>query len=375
MPKRRGHGEGSISERADGRWMARYRDTAGRRTTIYGQTRAEVAGKLVDSLKQIRDGVYAPSNGRTVDSFAAQWIETLKQSVRPKTLSSYSWALKGHILPSLGKLRLTEVRPAHVQALYAACAAKGLAPKSVRNVHLVLHAMLQRAFVWGVLVQNPVARVDAPRVERKDPPMLTSAQVRSLLDAARGHPMEALVTLAVTTGARSGEMLGLRWNKVDFEAGTMEIRVALSRVGGVYELVEPKTARSRRSVAVPVVALEALRRHRARQTEQALKLGPAWQNGMNLVFTSEVGTPVDHNNFLRRDFRPLLKKAGLPIELTFHDCRHIAASFALSRGVPIPLVSEMLGHSDPATTLRVYAHAIPLSQRQFADAMDAAVAG
>lgn len=378
MAKRRGHNEGSVFQRktADRLWVASFRDHMGKRRTLYARTRAEAAAKLVDALKHVKDGVYTPSDGRTVEMLAGQWIAAVQQLRREKTLSSYRWALR-HILPALGKMKLHEVRPGHIQELYSECAAKGLAPKSVRNVHLALHAMFEKAFQWGLVMQNPAARVDAPRVERKDPPMLTSAQVRGLLDAAKGHPYEALVALAVTSGARSGELLGMTWDRLDLEAGTMDIRVALSwsKAKREFQLVEPKTKSSKRTVALTTLAVEALRRHRIRQLEQRMKLGTAWQDKWSLVFTNNVGAPVDHNNFLRRDFRPMLKKAGLPAELTFHDMRHVAASLALSNGLPITLLAEQLGHADASTTLRVYSHAIPLSQHLFAKAMDAAIAG
>ena len=235
--------------------------------------------------------------------------------------------------------------------------------------------MLAKAVRWGVVVQNAASLADPPRVPHRDLPMLTQSQVRAFLHAASGHRLEALFVLALTTGARSGELRGLTWDVVDLASDQMRIRVALQETRDGLKLVEPKTARSRRTVALGATAVEALRRHRSRQTEEAMCLGPAWANNLNLVFTNTVGQPLDRTNLLRREFRPLLRLAGLPTRLRFHDLRHIAASFALSRGLPVTPVSEMLGHSQTSTTLDVYGHAIPATQRQVADALDAVVAG
>ena len=262
----------------------------------------------------------------------------------------------------------------HLEKLYADLLAKGRAPRSIRAYNSCVHSMLDKAVRWGLVARNVAKLVDLPRQVHRELPMLTPAEVRALLAGASQTRLEALFTLALTTGARQGELLGLRWDRVDLDSGVIKISHALQKRNGRPQLVEPKTIRSRRSIVLAGLAIKALRRHRARQAEEALSLGATWDNHMNLVFCSEVGTPLDKDNVTKRQLRKVVEASGLSIKLRFHDLRHIAASLALGQGTPITVVSEMLGHADPATTLRVYAHAIPGAQRQAADALDAALA-
>ena len=154
----------------------------------------------------------------------------------------------------------------------------------------------------------------------------------------------------------------------------IDIRHTLQRVNRMFALVDPKTKQSIRTVSLPNIAAEALQRHRKRQMEEALRAGPSWNNAMNLVFTTEVGTPIEKTDLRRRELHPQLTRAGLSTALRFHDLRHVSASLLLGQGLPITLVSEMLGHVSASTTLRIYAHAIPGERRQVADAMDALLA-
>lgn len=323
--------------------------------------------------KSDQDRLPGASGRPTLASFATEWLDSIRMSLKPKTLESYEWALRLHVLPQLGEVTLADLNPSHVQRLYAEVMAAGLSPKSARNIHHVVHAMLERAVRLDLIPSNVAHLVDRPRAPHRELPVLTQDQARSLVEAARDHRLRALFVLAVTTGARSGELLGLTWDDIDLDNAAITIKKTLQKQGDSIRLIETNTARSRRKVAIPRLAVEALRWHRARQAEESLALGPAWRNVLNLVFTTRLGTPLDQRNVLRREFRPLLKSAGLPETLRFHDLRHIAAALALGKGMPVPAVSEMLGHADSATTLRVYAHAVPGTQRQVADAMEAAL--
>jgi integrase len=169
---------------------------------------------------------------------------------------------------------------------------------------------------------------------------------------------------------RQGELLGLRWADVDLDAARLHVSVAWQRRGeeqGGYALAEPKTASSRRQITLAPVAVDALRHHRARQLEERLGAGPAWQDN-DLVFCNTLGRPIGASNLRRRSFEPLLKKAGLP-HIRFHDLRHTAATLLLKQKVPVKVVSEMLGHSQVGVTLNVYAHVMPDMQREAAAAM------
>ena len=380
---RRGNSEGSIYRRKDGRWVAVATIGGNRgcqeRKYLYGRTRQEAASKLADALKAVKDDMPLAPERLTVARFAQQWISTVGPSVEPKTFESYESNLRVHIVPRFGNIKLSKLTPTHISALYADMSSHGRAPRTVRACHAVLHLMLERAVRLGLLIRNVAKLVDLPKQEQRDMPMITPEQAKDFLVAAAMHRLEALFVLAITTGARQGELLGLSWDRVDLHAGEIDIRHALKytpkRENGGFRLGDTKRPKSRRRIAVTDLAVAALRRHRVRQAEQALFLGPTWNNEWNLIFTTTIGTPLSRTQVTRREFRPLATQSGLPAEVTFHDLRHIAASLALSQGLPVTVVSEMLGHADVATTLRTYAHAVPGAQRQVASAMDALLSG
>ena len=297
----------------------------------------------------------------------------MKLSIKPKTYESYESTLRVHVIPRLGHMRLAKLSPSDLERMYAALIEKGAAPKSVRIYHGVIHSMLEKAVKQNVLLRNVASLADLPRKGRRDLPMISPQQAQAFLRATRDHRLEALFVLTITCAARQGELFGLTWDCVDFEEGLVDVRVALQKVDGKRVLVEPKTPSSVRTIALTELAAAALKRHRLRQIREMMYLGAAWSNELNLVFTTPIGTPLDKDNVRKRQLPPLYKAADLPPKLTFHDLRHIAASLALASGVSIPAVSEMLGHTDPSTTLRVYPHAIPGAQREAARALDKAL--
>jgi len=241
----------------------------------------------------------------------------------------------------------------------------------VREIRGILRTALNRALKWGLVSRNVAALTDAPRAEAKDVTVLTPDQARSLLEAARGNRLEALFTVALALGLRRGEALGIRWQDIDVDAGTLQVRQQLQRIGGKLELVEPKTRKARRTVALPSIAVAALRAHRARQNAERLALGEAWVDS-GLVFTSEIGTPLDPDN-LKRSWYALRERAKLKT-LRFHDLRHACATLLLAQGVHPRVVMETLGHSQIGVTMNVYSHVLPMLQREAADALDAALA-
>lgn len=372
---KRGNNEGSIYKRRDGRWAATidlgWQNGKRRRKSFYGQTREEVARRLTDALSAKREGLPLASDRLTVAGFAEEWLESISSSIRPSTYQSYEAGLRVHILPELGNKRLSRLEPRHIEALYAKLSSKGYSPKSVRIYHSVMYSMLEKAIRWGVLPRNVARLVDLPRQIHRELPMFTPEQARAFLDAAKENRLEALFVLAITTAARQGELLGLTWDRVDLDEGTINVRQALQRLNGQYQIVETKTPQSMRSIALPPMAVAALRRHLERQETVKTELGSAWNNNLNLVFTTHVGTPLDRNHVRRRELQSILKGACLPLHIRFHDLRHISASLALAQGMPVTAVSEMLGHTDAATTLRVYAHAVPGAPRKVADALEA----
>ena len=367
---KRGNREGSIYKRADGRWVASVTIGGGQpRKYLYGRTRQEVARKLTQALKATQDNLPIPSSRLTLAVFADKWLASVRSSLRPRTYQSYESALRVHILPSLGRIQLDALQPSDLELLYARLTQDGLSAQSIRTYHVRVHTMLNRAVKWGVLTRNVASLVALPRIVPRELAVFSHQEAKAFLQAAIGHRLEALFVLALTTGARQGELLGLRWDRVDLDNGHIDIRQALQRIDGRFQLVEPKTSSSARRVALTDIAVEALRHHHTRQLKEALRLGQAWDNDMDLVFCTTIGSPLDKANVTRREFRSVLRHAGLTPQLRFHDLRHISASLALGEGMSVTSVSEMLGHSSPATTLRVYAHAIPGADRLVADAL------
>lgn len=219
------------------------------------------------------------------------------------------------------------------------------------------------------MARNVASLVTPPRIARRDMVTLSPEQARTLMEAARGDRLEALYVLALTTGMRQGELLALRWRYVELEGGMLQVRATLQRTGDGFVFAEPKTVRSRRQVVLTRAAVEALRRHRARQLEERLQVGPAWQDS-DLVFTTEIGSPIEGTNLTRTSFCRLLDQAGLP-RIPFHDLRHTAATLLLAQGMHPKVVADMLGHAQIAVTLDLYSHTTPAMHRQAAEALEA----
>jgi integrase len=235
-------------------------------------------------------------------------------------------------------------------------------------LHAALHRALEAALRLGLVVRNVSDRADVPRKRHREMSVLSPEQVHTFFGSIAGNRYEALYILALTTGMRQGELLGLKWSEVDLDDASLQVRASLQKVRGTFILAEPKTARSRRKVALTALAVEALRRHHANQVAQCLALGPAWQD-RDLVFTNRIGNPVDRIDLMRREFLPLLQAAGLP-PMRFHDLRHSAATLLLRQGVHPKVVAEMLGHSQISMTLDTYSHVLPDMQRDATVALD-----
>ena len=371
MSKRRANGEGSVYKRKDGRWEARISLDHGGRKALYGKTRQEVARKLVVAMKARQDGLPPVSERQTVRQYMGHWLESTRPSLRPKTWLRYEQLLRLHVVPEIGKVRLVRLSPQHLQRLYAGRLEAGLSPASVVQLHAVLRRALGQAARWGLVARNVASLVTPPRRSRKEMATLSPEQARILIEAVAGDRLEALYVLAINTGMRQGELLALRWSDVDLDGGTLQVKATLQSAGEGFVFAEPKTAHSRRQVALNRPAAEALRSHRARQLEERLSMGVAWEDN-DLVFANEVGRPIAAANLRNRSFWPLLEQAGLP-RIRFHDLRHTAATLLLGRGVHPKIVSEMLGHSQIAITLDLYSHVTPTMQRQAADELEAAL--
>lgn len=372
-PRRR-KGEGSLFQRkSDGLWVGRLRDPASGQThSVYGRSYDEAADSLGTLRERLRHGLPPEPRRETVRSYLERWLaDTASQSVRPSTLRRYALDVERLSL-RLGQRRLVDLQPAEVQAFLNRLSALGLAPSSVRHCRTVLRAALRQAEREGLLTRNVAALTVPPRVPPRDPAAMTLAEAQAILVAFAGHEFEHLVTLALATGLRLGELLGLAWADVDLTAGTLLARQQVQRLERRSQLVPVKTRRSRRALQLPQVALAALRARRQQQREQKLKAGGAWVE-TGLVFTRLDGGLYNPSNVTRR-FQHQLAKAGLPV-IRFHDLRHGTATLLIAAGVPQRVVMEVLGHAQVSTTLNLYAHVAPDLQRGALDALDRALSG
>ena len=361
--RRRGRNEGSVFQRADGRWCAQldlgWRGGRRARKYIYGDTAAEVQRALLKARADHSQGLPVAPGRQTVEQFLRDWLEnSVKPSVRPTTYRSYEQTVRNHLIPELGRLPLSKLEPQNVRVmLNRRLADGGLSARSVAYLRVVLRAALNQARKWNLVARNVAEVVDPPRCERFRIEPLTPDQASTLLETAKGDRLEALYAVAMACGLRMGEILGLRWQDIDLEHGRMTVSQALHRQKGRgLILAETKTDRSRRTIGLPAPLVTALRVHRVRQLQERLAAGAQWRE-QSFVFASRVGTALEPRN-LHRAFKRMLKRAGLP-DIRFHDLRHSAASLMLAQGVPLRVVMEVLGHSSISLTANTYSHVMP----------------
>ena len=365
-----------ITQRTDGRWMGRYTvqtPTGTERKCVYGRTYREAQKKLALAMGDAARGIVYDDENQTVGEYITQWLsDSAKHTVKATTYRTYESQIRNHIVPALGKLKLSRLTPAHLQALYAAKLRGGKKPAGVRQMHAILHKALEQAVRFNLIPTNPASKVDPPKVRQEEITPLTAEHANKLLDVIRneGDPFEALYFLALTTGLRIGELLGLKWTDIDLDAHRLRVSRQLQRSQEGLIFTEPKVA-SRRTVDLPARTVEVLKRHRKRQLEGKLTVGGAYQDNA-LVFTATLGTPLGPEKVTQRSFKPLLKRAGLP-EIRFHDLRHTFATLLLARGVHPTYVQRALGHASVKMTLDRYSHWMPSMGRATADAIDAAL--
>lgn len=375
-------------------WEARY--TAGVdpgtgkqiQRSITGKTQKEVSQKLRDATAAIDNGTYTAPNKQTLGQWLDVWAGAYLGSVKPRTVDLYNSYIRVYIKPALGAVRLENLNTHTIQGFYNTLAKEGkeirtkdkrgkvtvshgpLAPKTVKNVHGVLHKALQQAVLIGYLHFNPADACTLPRIERKELAPLDDLQITAFLKEIQGNSMEALFTVTLFTGMREGEVMGLMWDCVDFEAGTITINKQLQRLrggGGEYRFVSPKNGKSR--VITPAASVMALlKRHRAAQAAQRLRAGRLWEDS-GLVFTDELGHHLAQAA-IYRSFKKAAAAIGRP-DARFHDLRHSYAVAAIRSGDDIKTVQETLGHATAAFTLDIYAHVTAQMREASAARMDA----
>lgn len=334
-----------------------------KRRTVYGAAKADVLEKLARLRADALAGILGDPQRLTVATFLHRWLEDVaRPSVRASVHRRYTEIVRLRIVPQIGGIGLSRLTPVHVQSLLTSLENKGVSPRGRQMAYDRLHRALGQAVQWGLVPRNVCDAVTRPRAPRPTMRVLSPEQVNVLLTAAREDRFHALYVLAVTTGLRQGELLGLQWDDIDLASAAVHVRHALHEVAGRLWLDEPKTTKARRAVDLPAVTVAALREHRERMRAEG--------HPQEFVFCDTQGGPVRKSNLVRRSFLPLLKRASLP-RIRFHDLRHTAATLLLLQGVHPKVVQERLGHSQISIALDTYSHVLPSMGREAAARLDA----
>lgn len=368
--KRRAPGEGGLYPRQDGKWEGRadfgYTPDGRRvRRRVVAATKREAAQRLAALMAERERGALPDASRWTVSAWLDHWVETAE--LRPRTRITYRANVR-HLSEYLGRTQLRKLAPADVSR-YMTARLSGEKPakaQTVRNEFSALRRALEVARRHRLITENVCHLVSAPRVEREERQPLTPEEVRKFLAAAQGHPWEAAFVLTASTGLRRAEVLGLSWADVDLVAGSVRVERTLVRYDRGFHRDAPKTASSRRSIAIPPPVVEVLKRHRAQQVEERLRAS-AWLNEWDLVFVDGPGAPIEFRR-LHDEFHALLKRAKVR-RVRFHDLRHGAATYLLASGVPMKVVQEVLGHAQMSITADLYSHVLPELRRDAADRM------
>lgn len=337
-----------------------------------GKTQKEVREKMQAAAVEVNNNTYTEPSRLTVGRWLDIWCEDYLGAVKPRTVDSYRATARVNIKPALGAIRLSALSAHDIQKLYNSLQKgdKPLSAKSIKNLHGVIHKAMQQAVELGYIPFNPAAACKLPRVEKAEIKPLDDVAISKFLEAAVGHKYEAIYVTTLFTGMREGEVLALTWDCVNFKAGTLLINKQLQKVrgsGGEYVFISPKNNKSRRITPAPSV-MSVLKAQQLRQFEQRCAAGSAWNNELNLVFTTETGRNLSPQTVYLH-FKKLITAAGYP-DTRFHDLRHSYAVAALQSGDDIKTVQENLGHHAAAFTLDVYGHVTDRMKNESAERME-----
>lgn len=373
---RNAHGGGTIRQRSDGRWEARY--TVGIdpgtgkqiQKSVYAKTQKEVRQKLSQIVTEIDDGTFVEPCNMTLTEWLDIWLKEYIGNVKPATDKSYNDLVRLNIKPALGMTGLTKLTPHMIQQLYNNLQLeKGLSPKSVKNVHGVLHRAMEQAVRLGYLRVNPLNAVTLPRITKKEIKPLDDEELAAFLKEIKGNQYEYVFFVTVFTGMRQGEVMGLTWDCVDFKRCTLLVNKQHNKVKGCSEYTFGGLKNDKpRLLEVAEAVMNVLQRQKNLQSKWAEQLGAAWDNRDNLVFTTEQGRYLC-NQTVYLAFKKVVKKLGLD-EVRFHDLRHTYAVNSIKSGDDIKTVQENLGHHTAAFTLDTYAHVTSGMKHKSANRME-----
>ncbi len=336
-------------------------------------TRREARAALARWQTEIDTGAYVGRSTQTVGDLLRYWMEThVAHNCRETTALRYHQTVYLHLIPGLGTVPLQKLTPAQVQTFYADQLSAGVGQRSVVFCHQRLRQALDMALRLGLVARNVCDAVTPPRYEYEPKQTWSREELGRFLAVARASGYGPIWLLLALTGMRRGEALGLRWQDVDFAEGTMNVSQTYVAIKATMRISTPKTRSGRRIITLEPVLLDALREHRARQSERRLALGEIWRDH-GLVFASEVGTPIHGRNLLR-EYAALVRKAGVP-DISIHGIRHTVATLAIGAGQDIRTLSDLLGHSKTSVTTDIYAHVLPHRKRELTQALSQIILG
>ncbi len=365
----RGHNEGSVYYwEARKRWVAEITTSFGQRKKFYCKTKQEALKKKNDALRELEQGALAIGPQQKLKDYLDDWIENVhKDKVRISTYVKYQKLIK-YIAADLGDVWLQKLTPEQVRRFYTKKQKEGLSTKTVNSIHGVLHLALGNAVRWNYVSRNVCDLVTPPHVVSREVVPLSLEQAQTFLVGVREHRLEMLLTMAVVTGMRRGELLALRWSNIDFGRRTLIVLHTVDYIPKYgYVETEPKTKAGKRLISLPSFLVDMLKQYRVKQQKQRLEQGENWE-GKNLVFTDRRGGYFNPS-YLEKLFKKLFAEVGFP-DMHFHDLRHSAATILLSMGINMKVIQELLGHSDIAITLGLYSHLLPSMQKEVTDMWD-----
>ena len=337
--------------------------------SISGKTQREVTRRLKEITTSIDTGTYLPSCKLTVGEWLNTWISEYTADWKPLTVCNYSKQIKKHLIPRLGAAKLEDLDTHTIQLFYNSLTKSGLAPKTVKNIHGVLHAALEQAISNGYIHKNPTAGCKLPKVVRPEIKPLEPEEIARMLKEAKKDAYDNLFIVAMFTGMRQGELLGLSWDNVNFKTGQITIKQQLQCKDGVYFLETPKSGKCRVLSPAPVV-MEALKDEQQQQNANKQIVGAAWENKFSLVFTDALGKNLVRRTVVKH-FKAVIERANIPPDVRFHDLRHSFAVTSLYSGDDVKTVQANLGHATAQFTLDVYGHVTQKMRQESAMRMQA----
>lgn len=358
MAKKRANGEGTIRQRKDGRWEGLYTVNY-KRKSIYGKTQEEVRKKLNKILNDIDNNIYVEDSKITVGEWLNTWLyDYKKNTVKQKTFEGYETLVRVHLIPAFSKIQLKKLTVDHVQKFINTKVKDGLSSRTIRYINTLLHGALKQAVNNGLLVRNVSEAVVLPERKQKERKFLTAEEQNRLINSLKDEQQGFILLFALSTGLRRGELLALRWSNYDTEKRYISIKENLSRLKGEdgkshLTFTTPKTASSKRTIPLLPDISQMLNEHRYAQTVKRFQAGQLWEDN-DLIFCTDFGKPIEPRN-LHRVLERACDKANISC-INIHALRHAFATRALENGIPLKVVSDILGHSSISMTADIYSH-------------------